>query len=258
MAKKRKSRRTIAPPRRRETAPKPVFPSPFKGLKKMLAARTKVARKETSEKAPSARTVDAKPASSPKDDASLLREAYAGVRPLGRSYSARLPVEPPVSRTVVSEEAEVLAQLSDLISGQGRFDITETEEYVEGARRGLDPRLVTRLRKGEFAIQAHLDLHGMVLEAAKQALTRFILESVRKGLRTVLVIHGRGRGSPGGRPVLKHATVTWLSQRALSGYVLAFTTARPEDGGAGAMCVLLRRERRRAPFDVLRGAKRRD
>jgi DNA-nicking Smr family endonuclease len=159
---------------------------------------------------------------------------------------------------VVSEDSEVLAELSDLVSGQGSFDITETDEYAEGTRVGIDPRLVTRLRRGEFSVQAHIDLHGMTLIPAKEALAVFIEKSAQKGFRTVLIVHGRGHRSPGGAPVLKHATITWLSQTSLSGHVLAFATARPSDGGAGAMYVLLRRERRRAPFEVLHGAKRRD
>ena len=107
-------------------------------------------------------------------------------------------------------------------------------------------------------MQGHIDLHGKTESAAKEALTAFITDSVRKGLRTVLVVHGRGLRSPGGHPVLKRATVNWLSQSALAGYVLAFATARPTDGGAGATYVLLRRERRRSPFEVLQGAKRRE
>ena len=146
--------------------------------------------------------------------------------------------------------------MSDLVSGQGRFELTETEEYVEGARLGLDPRLLTRLRRGEFAVQAHIDLHGMIQPDARTALQAFIVESVHKGLRAVLVIHGRGRRSPGGMPVLKHAAAQWLSHGLTGGYVLAFASARPTDGGAGAMYVLLRRQRRRAAFDVLHGAKR--
>jgi DNA-nicking Smr family endonuclease len=158
----------------------------------------------------------------------------------------------------VTEEAEVLAELSDLVAGQGEFDITETEEYVEGMRVGLDPRLITRLRHGEYAMQAHLDLHGMIQADAKAALTAFVLDAVRKGLRAVLIVHGRGLGSPGGRPVLKHGAANWLSHGTVGGHVLAFTTARPQDGGAGATYVLLRRDRRREPFEVLHGAKRRD
>jgi len=152
----------------------------------------------------------------------------------------------------------VLAQLSDLVAGQGNFELTETDEYVEGARVGIDPRLVTRLRRGEFAVQAHIDLHGMIQVDAKAALEQFIVNAVRKGLRVVLVVHGRGRRSPGGMPVLKHAAAQWLSHGVTGGYVLAFSTARPADGGAGAMYVLLRRERRRAPFNILRGAHRGD
>jgi DNA-nicking Smr family endonuclease len=98
----------------------------------------------------------------------------------------------------------------------------------------------------------------MVRTDAREALMAFVLESVRKGRRAILIVHGRGRGSPGGMPVLKHATAHWLSHGTTSGYVLAFSTARPADGGAGAMYVLLRRERGRARFDVLSGTHRRD
>lgn len=192
------------------------------------------------------------------DDAAMFRQAVDGVRLLGGQRPARVVLKPEVTLEIVSEDAEVLAQLSDLVSGVGTFELTETEEYTEGTRLGLDPRLVTRLRRGEFAVQAHIDLHGMIQTDAKTALEGFIVSSVRKGLRTVLVVHGRGLRSPGGMPVLKHAACQWLSHGHMGGYVLAFATARPADGGAGAMYVLLRRDRRRARFDVLQGAKRRD
>ena len=192
------------------------------------------------------------------DEDAILREAYSGVRPFGNDSGHRMPVVPTVHRAVVSEEAEVLAALSDLVSGVGSFDLTETDEYVEGARVGLDPRLLSRLRRGEFAVQDHLDLHGMIQPDAKQALRDFVVKSVGKGIRTVLVVHGRGLGSPGGRPILKHGTAQWLSHGEIGARVHAFATARPQDGGAGAMYVLLRRDRRRAAFDVLQGAKRRD
>jgi DNA-nicking Smr family endonuclease len=255
MPRKRKPSR----PNPKRPSTKPIFVSPFKVLKKMIRENARTAyRPESSKGATSATAAvkDSVPAS--LDDATLLSQAFEGVRPLAGSGSGRVPLDPRVNRSIVSEDSEVLAELHHIVSGQGKFDITETEEYVEGSRVGLDPRLVTRLRKGEFAVQAHTDLHGMTQEAAKEALNRFILDSVHKGLRIVLVVHGRGRGSPGGRPVLKHAAVIWLSQGALSGYVLAFVTARPADGGAGAIYVLLRRDRRRAPFEVLEGAKRRD
>jgi len=244
----------------RKAAPEPVFSSPFKDLKRMLAERISpsvIIPKAAALPAPVAEKT-AEPAEL-LDDESFLRHALEGVRPLHANghRRSRIPLEPPVTHAIVDEDAEVIAQLSDLVSGQAPFDITESDEYLEGYRVGLDPRLVSQLRSGEFAVQAHFDMHGMVQSAAKQALKEFIIASVRKGLRTVLIVHGRGLRSPGGHPVLKHASAGWLSHGAIGGHVLAFTTARPADGGAGATYVLLKREKSRAPFDILQGAKRR-
>ena len=252
MAKKRKPAREDEPAERRD--PKPVFDSPFKDLKKLIKARPTPAPSPK----PAPTRVIPEPSAPAVDEATLLRQALDGVRRLDGLTGARVAVEPRITRNVVSEDAEVLAQLSDLVSGQAPFELTETEEYVEGARGGLDPRLVSRLRRGEFSTQAHIDLHGMTQPDAKAALTEFIIDSVRKGRRAVLVVHGRGLRSPGGQPVLKHATAQWLSHGTIGGYVLAFTTARAYDGGAGAVWVLLRRERKRGKFDILQGAKRRD
>jgi len=236
--------------------PKEGFASPFRDLKKMLAERQIVAPAvEMKPVAPPPAPLKPEPIQESEED--VFRRAVEGVRPLMNGRAARITPEQTINRTIVSEDAEVLAQLYDLVTGQGEFDITESDEYVEGARVGLDPRLTSRLRRAEYAMQAHIDLHGMIQPAAKDALRNFILDCVRKGLRAVLIVHGRGRGSPGGRPVLKHAVSQWLAG-GLGGHVLAFTTARQQDGGAGAMYVLLRREKRRGPFDVLQGAKRRE
>ncbi len=271
MAKKKKNfRRGVEEDDDQIPKQKPVSFSPFKDLKKMLADKAaengKQAlplRQQPVVKATLRKPVvqSSPPAPPPEviDEDAILREAYAGVRPLGAAPTGhRMPVVPEVHRTVVSEEAEVLAALSDLVSGVGNFDLTETDEYVEGARVGLDPRLLTRLRRGEFAVQDHIDLHGMIQPDAKLALQQFVIKSVGKGMRTVLVVHGRGLGSPGGRPILKHAAAQWLSHGEIGAHVHAFATAKAQDGGAGAMYVLLRRDRRRAAFDVLQGAKRRD
>ncbi|HVC45106.1 MAG TPA: Smr/MutS family protein [Candidatus Binataceae bacterium] len=291
MAKRRKSNATSNASsgerdEREAPAVKPAFASPFKDLKKMLDARAasapppspspskpaasaasaparrrEAARIESPQGAAqvAAQAASARVADGPiVDEAALFREAFAGVRRLGAARAERIVAAPEFNRNIVSEDAEVLAELSDLVSGQGNFELTETDEYVEGARVGLDPRLVAQLRRGEYSVQAHLDLHGMIQPDAKEALTTFIVDSVRKGRRAVLIVHGRGRRSPGGQAVLKHAAAQWLSHGLAGGYVLAFATARPSDGGAGAVYVLLRRERRRAKFDVLEGAKRRD
>jgi DNA-nicking Smr family endonuclease len=240
----------------------PVFDSPFRKLKTLVQQRYSDGAVNPALKVPQPRglrSTNGNPvqvAESPATDEALLRQAFDGVRRMGANKAERITPQPLVVRSVVSEDAEVLAELSDLVSGQGSFELTETEEYVEGTRLGLDPRLVTRLRRGDFSMQAHIDLHGMTQSDAKAALTEFILESVRKGRRAVLVVHGRGLRSPGGRPVLKHATAQWLSHGTIGAYVLAFTTAQMYDGGAGAVWVLLRRERKRGKFDILQGTKR--
>jgi DNA-nicking Smr family endonuclease len=147
--------------------------------------------------------------------------------------------------------------LYDLVAGRAGFDITDTDEYVEGTVTGLDIRLVRKLRTGEFSRQAALDLHGMTSDAAQLEVENFIFGAVRMGLRCVLIVHGRGRNSPGQIPVLKDRLQQWLTRAKLARLVLAFATARPHDGGPGAMYVLLRRERgRKMPLVVLEGAKR--
>ncbi|MGH7227502.1 MAG: Smr/MutS family protein, partial [Gemmataceae bacterium] len=192
MARKRKSTSHREEPET-ETS-KPVFASPFKDLKKLLARHDAVRSAKPAatpiRAAPATAASSASPADAEVDDDQAMARAFIGVRPLETSRALRIAAEPKTKRDIVSEDAEVIAELSDLVSGQGPFELTETDEYLEGARVGLDPRLVTRLRRGEFSIQGHLDLHGMTQIDAKEALTAFILEAVRKGHRAVLVVHG--------------------------------------------------------------------
>jgi DNA-nicking Smr family endonuclease len=138
------------------------------------------------------------------------------------------------------EDIEALRSLADLVSGRAEFDLTHTAEFVEGQTRGLPPTLMEQLRAGHIPFQDHLDLHGLTLIQSEAAVTRFILDSVAKGRRSVLLIHGRGLGSPDGVPVLKHNLESLLLHGPARKYILAFTTARPLDGGLGASYVLLR------------------
>lgn len=156
----------------------------------------------------------------------------------------------------VSEEAEALVALSDLVTGVTHFDITDTREYVEGTVVGLDPRVVRRLRRGDYSWQGHLDLHGLTVAEAREVVERFVVESFRAGRRCVLLIHGRGLNSKDQTPVLKERLKSWLAHGRIGKVVLAFATARPCDGGAGALYVLLRRDRRARPIRVTEGAKR--
>jgi DNA-nicking Smr family endonuclease len=172
----------------------------------------------------------------------------------------RVDAPPPAlhgQRAPVGEEAEALVALSDLVAGTGAFDVSDSAEYVEGAVVGLDARIMKRLRRGEFAYQAYVDLHGMSAAAARVAIERFIGDAFATGHRAVLVVHGRGRNSKDNVPVLKERLKTWLARGRIGRVVLAFSSARPADGGTGALYVLLRRRRGpREPIAVLEGAKR--
>lgn len=181
-----------------------------------------------------------------------------GVDRLPDAERARVegPTPTAVPRPPVSEEAESLALLSDLVNGEVRFEIPDTREYVEGYVIGLDVRVLRRLRKGDYAWQAWVDLHGMTAATARDEVERFILGAVRDGHRCVLVVHGRGHNSKDQIPVLKEGVKSWLARGRIGRHVLAFTSARAVDGGAGALYVLLRRDRKRRPIQVAEGAKR--
>jgi DNA-nicking Smr family endonuclease len=182
----------------------------------------------------------------------------ADVRRLDRETRVDAPA--PSTETVrrpVDEDAEALAVLSDLVTGNGDFDISDSSEYVEGAVVGLDPRILRRLRRGEFAYQAILDLHGMSAAAARIEVERFVVGAGAEGHRAVLIVHGRGRNSKDNVPVLKERLKSWLARGRIGRGILAFTSARPADGGAGALYVLLRRRRGpKEPIRVYEGAKR--
>ena len=138
-------------------------------------------------------------------------------------------------------DLDAVDALRALVSGDAPFDLSDGDEFVEGRVAGLDANLVRKLRRGEFAVQGHVDLHGMTRDEAKRAVEAFLRGSRSAGKRCVLVVHGRGLHSKDQLPVLKEALRTWLSTARFARHVLAFATARPADGGAGALYVLLRR-----------------
>ncbi len=101
--------------------------------------------------------------------------------------------------------------------------------------------LLRRLRQGNFAVQAHLDLHGMTRQEARPLVESFIVDARARRRRCVLIVHGRGLNSKDQIPVLKESLRVWLAKGRIGRSVLAFCSARPSDGGAGAVYVLLRK-----------------
>ena len=162
-------------------------------------------------------------------------------RPKRDPHPSPLAYKPPQADK--EEEAEVLRTLHDLVEGEGGFSIHASDEAIEGLAEGVDPRLLKTLRSGTYAVQEHLDLHGLNREEARAEVDRFLLDAVLKGNRCVLVIHGRGQGSKDKIPVLKNALKTWFTRRGTRKLILAFCTARPCDGGGGAVYVLLRKKK---------------
>ena len=147
---------------------------------------------------------------------------------------ARKPRLPAAARQRERDEAAVMLEaISD------EFDVESllaTDDALSYRCEGIGPEVVRKLRRGVWAIQAQLDLHGLRREEARERLNRFVHDAKRAGLRCVRVIHGKGNGSPGREPVLKRKVQTWLVQKK---EVIAFTQARASDGGNGALLVLL-------------------
>ncbi|MFI3272232.1 MAG: Smr/MutS family protein [Pseudomonadota bacterium] len=129
----------------------------------------------------------------------------------------------------------------DFLDGLIEFKLEFTTEYLEGHVVGLDPITIEKLRAGQYSPEAHLDLHGMNAEQAYEDLVRFFRRAYHQGLRTVLIIPGRGKNSPNGYGVLRERLQRWLTQDPFKRVTLAFCTAQLNDGGAGAVYVLLRK-----------------
>jgi len=214
------------------------FNTPFKDLKAKLQPKPTAASPAPAAKKPAPAPKKSAPAAE-EDEARLFYEAMAGAAPL----KDRAEVKPPegVVPRIVDENAEAMAQLSELVSGEGPFDIADSDEFVEGRAPGVNEALMRALRRGDFSVQGHVDLHGMNRVDAKEAVEKFVSESRRAHKRCVLVVHGRGLNSKDQIPVLKEAVRTWLQRGRVAHSVLAFATARPHDGGAGAVYVLLRK-----------------
>jgi DNA-nicking Smr family endonuclease len=152
-----------------------------------------------------------------------------------RRASLPKPLPEPVPRQHLLDER---AALRETISDE--FDVStllDVDEQLSFRRPGIGTDVTRKLRQGHWSIQRHLDLHGLRSDDARQALGEFIREVCQLGLRCVRVVHGKGLGSPGKAPVLKNKVHGWLAQKD---QVLAFVQARPAEGGAGAIVVLLK------------------
>jgi DNA-nicking Smr family endonuclease len=180
----------------------------------------------------------------PRDEEIFLN-AMQGVEKMDGSSGRQVtPAPEPPKQPVVSPEDETRHDLDRFMRGEIEFELEYTDEFLYGYVRGLDIKTFQQLKSGSLSVSAHLDLHGMTQDQAQESLLFFIKESYLQNYRCVLVVTGRGRNSPGGQGILRSEVGTWLTRDPLRRVVLAFCTAQPKDGGAGAVYVLLRKQKK--------------
>jgi DNA-nicking Smr family endonuclease len=175
------------------------------------------------------------------DPQALFRHVVGNAAPLPDRNLATLdkPLPPPRPIKREEDEAEALKESIEApLSFQDRLDIGDESVHLH---EGIPRRVLTDLRRGRWVVQDELDLHGLTRDEARTALSSFLSHALEQGFRCVRLIHGKGLGSPGREPVLKHLSRGWLMQRA---EILAFCQARPHDGGEGALLILLRNQKK--------------
>ena len=189
--------------------------------------------------------VDAEKPSGPADE-EVFMAAMQGVKQIndssGRQVTPKAKSAPTMA--MVDPEAQAESDLQLFLKGDVEFELEYTEEFMYGYVRGLDIKTFQQLKSGSLSVAAHLDMHGMTSDQAQESLLFFIRESYLQNHRCVLVVTGRGINSPGGQSILRREAEVWLTRDPLKRVVLAFCTAQPKDGGAGAVYVLLRKQKK--------------
>jgi DNA-nicking Smr family endonuclease len=200
----------------------------LKQVKAVIEAQAKAKLLATAELAQTAARIAA--------EKNLFISAAGAVQPLPDKRRALLKKERP-STVPRQQQLDDQAVLIEAISDE--FDVSslmDADEHMSFRRPGIGTDVTRKLRRGDWSIQRQLDLHGLRSDDAREQLSRFIREAHKHGIRCVRVVHGKGLGSPGKAPVLKSKVHSWLVQKK---EVLAFVQAKPAEGGAGALVVLL-------------------
>ncbi|HSI43469.1 MAG TPA: Smr/MutS family protein [Methylotenera sp.] len=170
------------------------------------------------------------------EDLNLFREAVKDARPLTvppvHTYQ---PKPKPIPRQFIRDERQALADsLSDHFIPAHELETGEELLYL---RDGHSPDILSKLRRGHWVVQAAIDLHGLISDEARTYVSYFISDCKKRGIRCVRIVHGKGLGSRNREPVLKNKLRGWLMQKD---EVIAYAEARKQDGGSGAVIVLLK------------------
>ncbi len=176
-----------------------------------------------------------------EEEQNLFRAAVAGITPLRQDkHPVTQPKEKVSPITPTHNPSDQEWSLMDYfpIADDPDSQPVSSEEFLSFARTGLQPRAKQQLRRGDFPIEATLDLHGMNINQAQQAMMEFFAQAIAHHCRCVLVIHGKGSRIETHKPILKNKVNQWL--RKLPN-ILAFSSAKQQQGGVGAVYVLLKR-----------------
>jgi len=178
---------------------------------------------------------------SPELEEKLFQEAMTDVAPISRDNCVErgLPTVFP-ERPGDENDSGPLLKLKDLVEYGTGFEVADTPEYIEGTMYQVHPDVARRLHRGDYSIQAYINLHRLNVSSARETLEKFLRWAVTAGKTGVLIVHGRGLSSSA-EPILKQKVVEWLTRGPWRKWVVAYASARSCDGGAGATYVLLRR-----------------
>jgi DNA-nicking Smr family endonuclease len=170
------------------------------------------------------------------DDIKLFRESIGQINRLKSQRPVQQVRPNPIPKKSREDEKGVIDSLLDHPPADPDIEAGDELAFL---RPGLQRNILRKLRRGDYRVEGEIDLHGLIVSEAKQALFEFLEDSLHHGRRCIRVIHGKGLRSFGGRPILKIKTDHWLRR---NGSVLAYSSAPSHDGGTGAIYVLLKRE----------------
>lgn len=165
------------------------------------------------------------------EDLAAFSQAVEGIKPLAQR-KVKLGATPAkhLRRSLIEDDEP------SLYDGSEPRDIVQGDDYIAYNQNGVAHKTLRNLRKGQYNVEAQLDLHRKTIEEARELVNRFLQHHYKNGARVVLIVHGKG--SMTAAPILKNQVNHWLRHAKP---VLAFCSARPRHGGNGAVYVLLKK-----------------
>lgn len=168
------------------------------------------------------------------DDSDLFKHAMDGTRQINQDRVE--PYKPGKKSRPIKRKTEENFTENSSLSDHAPEQV-ESNEALLFKRSGIQNSVIKKLKKGQYEIEAQLDLHRLIVAEARELLAEFLNHASENNFKCVRIIHGKGLGSPDKLPKLKSMVNSWLKQRE---DVLAFCSAAKQDGGTGAVYVLLK------------------